>query len=346
MSLKSKMAAAAPEPLPHLFPFVFFGCWNRPGPSRDIVADAVEDIKDDIQTIIIGGDNVYPLPDDKTKAHNPAVFDEGFSLYTKLGKPIVLAFGNHNVVTYEELKSKARPENEDVVEIKSMLNYQKAAAGFKPEDKTYYVKGYAEGVYVVVLDTNMMDDAEMYTWFDGTVQDIIGARRQYFVVQHEPYFTGKETEKGGIKKQKFGSLTNGSAFLEVMFQKGPPIAVLCADTHYYQHGVIQRIGTEGPSIHQIIVGTGGADPDAHIPGFVSHDFEGGYKLTKIDEQPGFGFLHVMAPDLAAARFVHVAPWLPAHKGGRYGHRRRRLTQKTRRRRHSSGRQRRTRRNSK
>lgn len=354
------MAAAAPEPeatpLPRLFPFVFFGCWNRPGEiggtkilPRDVVAHAVGEMAGAIQTIIIGGDNVYPRPGDKTKAHDPTVFDEGMSLYTRLGKPIVLAFGNHNVVTYEAKKPKVRPENEDVVEIKSMLNYQRTRVGFVPEDKTYFVKSYAEGVDVVVLDTNIMDDAEMLAWFDETVRHILSTGRQYYVVQHEPYFTAKETEKDGIKKQKFGSLTNGSAFLEIMFRYGAPIAVLCADTHYYQHGVIERIGTEGPPIHQIIVGTGGADPDAHVTGFDSHDFEGGYKLTKIKEDPGFGFLHVMAPDVSAARFVHVAPWpaRPAHKGGRYAPRRRRSTQNTRRRRHAGGgRSRRTRRSSK
>jgi hypothetical protein len=302
---QSKMAAAAPvaeaeeSHLPPLFPFLFFGCWNQPGNAsndpeklpRNKVFNHIRAHKSEIQTIIIGGDNVYPRPERKVdKYHEPDVFDEGFGMYASLGKPIVLAFGNHN---------------------ESTLDHQKARAGFRPEDSTYFVRAYAEGVDVVVLDTNKMNDAEMLAWFDKTVKQISESGREYYVVQHEPYFTAK--------KKKFGSLVNGAAFLEVMFTYRQPISVLCADTHHYQHAEIKRIGAanDDPVIHQFIVGTGGANYDEHKSDFESRDFESGYTFKKIEETSGFGYLCVDGADLRDVRFEKVSDW-PAAAGAGAG----------------------------
>jgi hypothetical protein len=309
--------------VPKLFPFVFFGCWNQPGyeantsrVSRDTVATAVKDMSAEIQTIVIGGDNVYPRPlstQGKNKFHDPAVFDEGFRMYASMGKSIYLAFGNHN---------------------ESTLDHQKAVVGFRPEDKTYYAKEFDGGIHIVVLDTNIMNNKikapaeyeEMVTWFKAVVSDIQAAGQMYYTVQHEPYFTAR--------KKNLGSLVNGEIFLEIMMSY-PPISILCADTHHYQHATIQQNGGD-TVLHQFTVGTGGANPDLHLPGFVSETI-GPYIYSNIDEQTGFGFLRVDAPDPRAATFIKVAEWPPHTSGGR---------RRTRGRRYGAGRDKRTRRSSK
>jgi hypothetical protein len=313
-------AAPATAVLPNLFPFVFVGCWNQPGeegaasPPRDIVAAAITSIKDDIQFVVLGGDNVYPKPTkpnpngSKTKKkHEYSVFEEGMSLYTTIGKPIIPAFGNHNVELIEKEKQ-----------------YFKVS-------KTYDRYDFADNdnIHIFVLDTNIIIDKrdfydEMLDWFRTQVSSL-PAGHEYFVVQHEPYFTARL--KGT------GELVNADPFLDVQFSR-PPIAILCADTHHYQHATIQSNINPGVVLHQFIVGTGGANSDKHFPAFTNHEFQKKYTFTQVNAIEGFGFLRITSPDPAAFEFIKVMDWIGM--GGRRKSRRQRLSQRpiTRRKRHS------------
>jgi hypothetical protein len=321
-------AGARAEAKPPLFPFVFVGCWNQPGVNdsekvpRDIVAEVVRGMSD-IKYIVLGGDNVYPRPNVK-KIHDPAVFDKVLELYGPPGR-IIAAFGNHNVDT---------------------LEHQLDIFGLK-ETGTYYQREFEGNIHMLVLDTNIVlnkptPDApatnataaaqsayeKMCKWFADTVREL-PAGHQYFVVQHEPYFTARFKKGSDI----FGSLINADPLLDTMFSR-LPIAVLCADTHHYQHAIIQQ-ATDGPAIHQFIVGTGGANPDAHAVEFRETRKERDkYLYTQLAVDPGYGFLRIdkdkKDTDPIKFRFVKVLDWPAASKGGaRRTHKHRKVARKSR-----------------
>jgi hypothetical protein len=305
-----------------LFPFVFVGCWNQPGgkcggeggrerEARDTVAADVGK-QTDIKYIVLGGDNVYPLPGNKEKRHDPAVFDQGIALYEATGKPILLTFGNHNVDT---------------------LNHQKSRFGLT---KTYYHKAFERGIHILVLDTNIIlngptypEYGEMHDWFSKEVATL-SADQHYFVVQHEPYFTAR------FKKEKdnFGALVNADPFLDIMFAR-PPIAVLCADTHHYQHATIQQ-KEGGNIIHQFIVGTGGANHDPHAKRFIAPELLNyKYLFTRVNPESesvnGFGFLRINGIDPSNPddfKFIKVCDW-PLRGGAHRRRSRRRRSNKYR-----------------
>ena len=324
------MAAAAPSlnTLPELFPFVFFGCWNQPGSgtdlARDRVYEAVSSMRD-IKAIVLGGDNVYPRPGDivnesgkkvKNKKHEVEVFKEGIDKYKSLGKPIITAFGNHNV--------------EDTV----VLEAQKTE--FRLET-TYFQRTFAGGVHIIVLDSNIMNKGPddplypvMLDWF-GSIVGSLPDGHTYYVVQHDPYFTAR------IKKgvPVINELLHSDTFLEIMFRR-PPISILCADTHNYQYSTIQSVETAGnpmTTLHQFIVGTGGANYDPYNPSFKTQLMRDRYIYTQMNIVEGFGFLRINGPDPSAFDFIHVAKW----SGG--ARRRKRHS-----RRYQASKQRRTRRN--
>lgn len=281
-----------------LFPFVFVGCWNQPGieegahdnaTSRNAVAATVA-TQADIQHIVLGGDNVYPRPKpdgSKNKKHELGVFKTGIELYRATGKNIIGSFGNHNIDTLGHQMTEFKLTN------------------------TYYDRTFDDNIRLVVLNTNIIinkkkkpaDYAGMLCWFDATVEQIRSKGHRYFVVQHEPYFTARA--KG------FGAMEDGEAFLDVMI-KHVPIAILCADTHHYQHAIIRLTGAaDSPIIHQYIVGTGGANRDAYMDGFREQSF-GKYVFTNVEEVPiragglsSFGFLRVNGPNIDAIQFIPV-----------------------------------------
>jgi hypothetical protein len=273
------MSTASPE---SLHPFIFVGCWNRRGAPRNAVADAV--MKTDIANVILGGDNVYPLPG--TKSHAAEVFREGMELYA--GKRLFGVLGNHNVknisVGAEELAYKGWTL-----------------------PAPYYVHRFKDAA-IVCLDTNSMDGTldvnVMAAWMRKTLAELKAEGLPYYIVQHEPY--------ASYKKSKLTTLVNGSTLLYEMLEY-PPVAILCADTHNFQVGMLNVRGTK---ILQFIVGTGGA---AHDPISVPTDapikIADDIQLEFVNHIPGFGFL--VCERLASRRFEHVADWsLEATSGGR------------------------------
>lgn len=290
-----------------IFPFLFFGCWNQPGPlpepgqaevkvPRDVVFEHIRSHQGDAKLIVFGGDNIYPRPlpsefvkeGKKNKKHEIPVFDEGLGMYKTLGRSMFTAFGNHNVV---------EPE---------MKAHQMSAFGVS---KTYYVKTFGN-VHFIVLDSNIIganeDEYEpMRTWFETTVREL-PAEHAYFLIQHDPYFTARS--KG------FSELKYSEPFLDIVFRR-PPIAILCADTHHYQHAILSRSADPSIQIHQFIVGTGGANHDLYKTDFAKYTFRETYDFIKVEEVAGFGYVRIEGPDAAACRFIKVLDWPSAKKGG-------------------------------
>lgn len=269
-----------------LHPFLFVGCWNQTGRARDAVMAAVHQRPE--QTVVLGGDNIYPTKSmsadgRKRKVYDPAVLATGAAFLSS--KEVYAALGNHNI---------ADPAIYDrMIQLPWHIR------------NPYYGVEFADGYCLVFLDTNRMEEpAAMLDWFAKAQRYIADARQQYYLVQHEPIVS--------FKKGAPATLYDGVALLDAITVL--PRAVLCADTHNYQRGTIQynpsflnRVMGNGPSLTQYVVGTGGAAPDpigAELDDSVTVLDTITYTLE--DADAAYGFLAVPAD--SAPYFVSVAGW--------------------------------------
>lgn len=299
-------------------PFLFVGCWNNPyNRAVEKVIDAIN--ADPIPTLVLGGDNIYPekIPDlsggKAKKAYNIAKLVDGIAKIE--GKKIYAALGNHNidVAAIEAYELNDEPAY--------MYAPYKMSSGPKAPwimpDYNYVIP--FTGYNLVVIDTNAVGDqarlSVLLDWLRGVIQ-----RGPYFLVQHEPYISVRENKKA--KGQiKVSALTNYNLLLDVIVTN-PPMAVLCADTHNYQHG---EITYNGVTIPQYTVGTGGAEPDPFPAGYAVpvepfNKVPGiSYKLLEISSM--YGYLRVT--DGPRFEFVPVSPWSGGYRRTRKNRRKKR-----------------------
>lgn len=252
-----------------LYPFLFVGCWNKVGTKRDAVVAAIA--ADDISTLFLGGDNIYPEKVDGRKVYNASMLA---SEAEKLSaKKVYGAFGNHNLNFYAE---------------------EKALWHF---DGDYYRAEFREAD-VIVLDTNKVTDAAalpiMLDWLAEQVHALQTEGKPYYIIQHEPYVS--------LKKKKKQVLVNGHMMLDILITY-PPVAVLCADTHNYQVGTVTY---NGKDIKQIVVGTGGATHDPIESDGRTFSVGGQLQYTLTEHIEGFGYLRVTGLDMY--EFVRVVGW--------------------------------------
>ena len=243
-----------------LHPFIFVGCWNNPYntlnegvgageaggagaeveriPAYKRVFDTIN--RDPVPTLILGGDNIYPLKVKGTKerSFNLGEIRKGFNSISKESKPTIFTtLGNHNI---------GEP---DVTELIKKL--------YNVPEKTYYCVDFTDAS-ILFLDTNIFKKAEKLTdpiylemmHFVGTTIDHLHAlRKPYYVVGHYP-IAGMRRDENYILRGKHMLLENLSKY--------PPIAILTSHLHIYQKGIIEYNPIK---ITQYIVGTGGAKPD-------------------------------------------------------------------------------------
>jgi hypothetical protein len=263
------------------------GCWNTEGEPRDRVLEAIRANR--ITNIVLAGDNVYPRV--KKGPHEKAVFDAG--IHGLRSKTIVTtAFGNHNLVEPEP----------------GLPAYQRAFFGRPAEGPLYFCIEYDDAA-LIVLDTNIMETKAAVDEMAAFCVALITAlgEKPYYIVQHEPYASYKTTKNPLLK--------NGDILLLALSGvANRPLAILCADTHNYQEGVIRVVDVE---IRQIVVGTGGASSDDYNPDLPPLDIEAragyipiNYTLDRpisVANAHQFGYYQMDGP--AVGRFIPVFPWL-------------------------------------
>ena len=193
-------------------PFLFMGCWNRAGPARNHVAAALCD--NPIENLVLGGDNIYPeksvnTSGMKTKKYSRNVFDQGIAAL-KCKRILGTALGNHNISDRDILKT----------QMESLTSGQ-----------NYYIQNYPD-VNLIFLDSNLSgkDATTMFAWLATELEKM---DRNYFLIQHEPLLA--------FKKHKIHQYQQLAPLLDILIRR-PPLAVLCADTHHYQQGVITYRG--------------------------------------------------------------------------------------------------------
>jgi hypothetical protein len=289
-----------------LHPFLFMGCWNEPEVRssgvlpRDEVAKAIQ--KNGIANVVLGGDNIYPTKSvnaatgKKVKVHSIEVFKAGVELLS--GKQIFSSLGNHNV-------------EEDAMR-EAQLHYENWVLPSR-----YYAMIFTDGFALVVLDTNLEGDefSEMLAWLTATVSKLQHAGLKYYVVQHDPYASYKlkvkKDDSGAVIKTTHDTVFTKASDLLHKFVDYPPVAILCADTHNYQKGLLHvsaRI-----SIPQYVVGTGGAQYDRigeTKPIRIADDIT----MTFEEKMEGYGYLEIRAPTTVA--FRKVLDWEAKAGGGR------------------------------
>lgn len=279
-----------------LHPFLFMGCWNNRGPARNAVVASIN--ANSVKNLVLAGDNVYPLSEDGKK-HQIAVFQEGMKMLES--KRILLsALGNHNIVGTDK-----------VVEGLSLEAAQRNVFGMAPDAPRYFCKRFSDNMAIVVLDSNIMDDGAAVSTMAMALKEVLASlaasKTRYYLVQHEPFAAYKKPGKNHI-------LPNGDIILHIL-TRWLPVAVLCADTHNYQEGVLVVGKT---IINQVVVGTGGADPDRYTldsfePLAVSSDIT--YFINPEISLPSYGlhgYYQINSPSCGV--FLPVVSW--AAKGGR------------------------------
>ena len=271
-----------------LIPFLFMGCWNRDAPPRKSVAEAI--MSNPIKKLILGGDNVYP---EKIKLGNSTDFTKVYSLKTLMdgihmlyGKEIYAALGNHNVS-------------------KPILKTQLGLSNWTLPSRYYSIK--FKDYSLIVIDTNLIgtdEENSMFEWLSKKVNELKVAQKSYYYVQHDPFMS--------FKKIKLTELPKIFELLSIL-SSYPPQAILCADTHNFQKGILN---IKGIHIPQFIVGTGGADPDYITPPAQYIQPSGDYSFKSIDGnitytmksyRTKYGYLEVKS---AKPKFIEVEDWRP------------------------------------
>jgi len=283
-----------------LHPFLFVGCWNNPN-THDYrhVFERIE--ADPIKTLVLGGDNIYPVKDARgNKRYNVNEVQRGFEIARRGKTHIFTAVGNHNVT------------NSSVYEKEKNL-YRLVS----PYYCVHFADGYSliflNSLYAINDDDAYTDELEaMLVW----LKDIISKDIKYYLVQHHPI--------AGIRGKGPWVLPNKNRILSIL-QFNLPIAILCSHLHFFQTGEIEfhnttnensspHFGASVKKIPQYIVGTGGAKFD-EPPSSSSHTItEDGdkFKYTVTDTQKIYGYTRVVAP--GAVEFFPVP--IPVAVGGR------------------------------
>ena len=339
-----------------LCPFLFVGCWNSPY-NKNATGDpffkrvvAAINKEAGISRLVLGGDNIYPEKvkaqgqEKKKKVYYVDKLIEGIRDITV--PTIYAALGNHNIDQGDIEAYELNPK----VGSRMYAPYKPApasagggAGGAGGGGARWIMPDYNYVIpftdyNLVVIDTNAVEDEDRLEALRLFLENTLAAMdKPYFLVQHEPFFSIRKNDVE-YGEEIHGSMTpaalldaftrkdalqNHKKILDTIIASGHlPTAILCADTHNYQHGVITYRGT---AFNQYVVGTGGASPDP-----LPDNSEGGVftigELTYVvkDTKSAYGYLRIN-DDVPI--FKKVSDW---SGGARTRRRRRRSRRRSRR----------------
>jgi hypothetical protein len=253
--------------------FFLVGCWNRGVVhEQGLVFDKIIEKQDDMDMLLILGDNVYTdgnsfFPADSTykstnsKIHSLNVYNRGVERIfkssdgTTLSKPVYFVLGNHDVST--------RQKDCEIYKAQTTKEFTKF-----PYRAETIVKGNTR-VKLICIDTNFVDLELDYSkkscinnssklalrnQLEWLGNEISRSSEDYILVMgHHPMVYNKM--KGDDPKQDF------IYELIELFGAYPEksITYICADNHMYQDWTITY--PSGNSVDQIVCGTGGAKLD-------------------------------------------------------------------------------------
>jgi Calcineurin-like phosphoesterase len=268
-----------------LHPFLFVGCWNNPT-TRDYERVFERIRADPITTLILGGDNIYPIKHaDGSKTYNLGEVERGYDIIRQGKSLVYTAIGNHNVT--------------------SNAVFEKEKELYKLTS-TYYCVHFTDGYSLIFLDTMLLineDDErteelqKMLEWLAG----ILSTGIRYYLIIHHPIV--------GLRGKGPWTLPNKNRLLSIL-KDNTPISVFCSHLHLFQSGLIEfhntsesaergspDLGLSIKRIPQYIVGTGGAKLD-DAPSAGSHSIiedEGKFRYIIRETQKINGYSRIMEP---------------------------------------------------
>ena len=313
------------------YTFITFGCWNnRNYKTGEQPMDAVlEKVKGEINNgnpeinrIIVSGDNYYPEKikiekDEKIKNVYIKNLKDGIQkLKDAAGDtPVSMVMGNHDLETNNSITEfKAESENQEYVKKGNCSILQEEIASKDLID--YLIFGEIEteitDVALLMIDTTIYAeevDENNYLpcykeWFEKNgmtseeitvkkIQDMqskfvtekIKDKQKIILIGHHPFF---------YKNKNNILIDNNIAGHLIEILKDKTIYYICADRHYYQYATIE---IEGITIHQYIVGTGGAELDSLPNDSTVTDFGVTFSVVEKnqekDQMKDYGFLKVL-----------------------------------------------------
>ena len=275
-----------------LHPFLFMGCWNKNSDGHHAVMNAI--LKSPEPILILGGDNAYS--DKKTNIMN---YQFVFGEFDKLqAKEKFVALGNHNL------------DNPTTLNREYAMHTNVQQRWNMPDN--YYSYTFADNYAIIVLDTspfhfwpdksysgiNLDFVADMMTWLLKTVKAFQSTNTRYYLVQHDPIVSHK--------RDNVRYLQEGTQILDTIASY-PPVAILCADTHNFQEGLLEF---KGKFIKQYVAATGGGDPyDIYSTVFNSPN-KGSERPRYLLERftSGYGFLRISDDWKNPVEFHKVMEW--------------------------------------
>lgn len=262
--------------------FFFFGCWNRDNCDSnepDYRSHVLEYIKRNSSNFdfgIVAGDNVYPHTskeqDVKKKVYKKSTIDTGFEKLAAIGKPVIVAVGNHDVVN-----EKITRYQESV--IKKHLKYTiNCLDDVSLCQSCMCANRHAKFLFI---DTNARD---FHHRIVRALDDARYPRGTWnIVVGHQPLVE--------LKEGKPVAYPLGESFIQTL-SSYPKTVYLCADVHNFQ-----ALRVDGLPI--IVAGTGGASPD-DLPS--SHP----QNVEVVATSTPFGFCEIRIwDDYMIVRYVQV-----------------------------------------
>lgn len=283
--------------------FIHFGCWNN---TEGNVINVINFLKkytkeNKIDFINIAGDNYYPqkIKKDgiKEKIFNYDNFKIGFELLNQIDIEKNMIFGNHDILDFKDCNSLIKQQ-----ELKTFNIYNQFMSKNIGDTIIFYLDS-------TVYELYEEDDKDIgntcynfiYPQFK-TIKNIIYFQFEYVKYKlressykniiftfHHPIFTGYVSKKGVLKS---GYLEKLKDFYVKLYNlvKDKNVYHLCADTHFYQNGIIEiTIEDKKLLINQYIVGTGGTLLDNIYEDEITF---GDIKLIPVDTIQNYGFLHV------------------------------------------------------
>jgi hypothetical protein len=290
-----------PEDVDQLNNIFFFGCWNNKGKTNKCMQTVIEDInskqhKNPYDRGIILGDNIYPEKPKNVKIFMSEDMKYGMDALEKIGVPLDIVLGNHDVEDCSMLLTQINKEKYNRWKFDSNLSECKYRTRGK-DGKDYNVR-------VVLIDTNVISDyipgletetkteeknAKAYTKLSMSDEKCSNILKHDNIITNPKLYYEKlseillpEKNKGfdliilaghdplHIMKYKAGTPSKAPTMFiigdlmnkvrNLKTTNNTDVIYICADTHAYVDSTITRDGT---SLRQIIAGTGGASPDIY-----------------------------------------------------------------------------------
>ncbi len=300
--------------------FVHFGCWNSIDCKynyRDVIIEYIKAYDNDCSMLIISGDNWYPNKLKDYKMYFVNVLQSGLLNIYDLGKECHIVLGNHDednddqnndipekqncMSKTEAYYVKAINANKSKIPVPTLDDLQVHEKQLKRSLSTKSVKSSSfspnkpmmimhesknaidfrltnDGNLFVFINTNIFytDDKGSIIGYIDMVVNTLKSQHQFakniFIVGHLP-ITSMKMKNEKLKITKIHEDIKIIDYFIAAIDPYRPI-YLCADTHNFQ---ITKIS----NIVQVVVGTGGADPDilSFATNELKYDLSNKYKIS-------------------------------------------------------------------